>query len=102
MFSGEFYKFSKNTFLYRTPLVAASELCNFFVENFVGMLRESIFETPQVPAFVSGVLLLFSRCSSQNFHRMSTEAATGSVLQEKVFLENSQNSQENTCARAFF
>ena len=25
------------------------------------------------------------------------EAATGGVLQEKVFLEISQNSQENTC-----
>ena len=28
-----------------------------------------------------------------------TEAATGSLLQEKVFLEILQNSQENTCAR---
>ena len=27
------------------------------------------------------------------------EAATGSVLQKKVFLEISQSSQENTCAR---
>ena len=27
------------------------------------------------------------------------EVATGGVLQEKVFLEISQNSQENTCAR---
>ena len=27
------------------------------------------------------------------------EAATGGILQEKMFLEISQNSQENTCAR---
>ena len=31
-----------------------------------------------------------------------TEAATGGVLLEKVFLEISQNSQENTCAKASF
>ena len=31
-----------------------------------------------------------------------TEAATGGVLYEKVFLEISQNSQENTCARVSF
>ena len=30
------------------------------------------------------------------------EAATGGVLQEKVFLEISQNLQENTCARVSF
>ena len=30
------------------------------------------------------------------------ETATGDVLQEKVFLEISQNSQEKTCARVFF
>ena len=30
------------------------------------------------------------------------EAATGDVLQEKVFLEISQNSQGKTCARASF
>ena len=31
-----------------------------------------------------------------------TEAATECVLQEKVFLEISQHSQENTCARVSF
>ena len=31
-----------------------------------------------------------------------SEAATGAVLSEKVLLENSQNSQENTCARVSF
>ena len=30
------------------------------------------------------------------------EAATGGVLKEKVFIETSQNSQENTCARVSF
>ena len=32
----------------------------------------------------------------------NSEAATGYVLWEKVFLEISQNSQENTCVRDFF
>ena len=31
-----------------------------------------------------------------------SEAAIGGVLQEKVFLEISQNSLENTCARVSF
>ena len=31
-----------------------------------------------------------------------TEASTGVVLQEKVFLETSKNSQENNCARVSF
>ena len=33
---------------------------------------------------------------------LSSEAATGGVLKERVFLEISQNSQENTCARVSF
>ena len=33
---------------------------------------------------------------------LKTEAAIRSVLQRKVFLEMSQNSQENTCVRASF
>ena len=33
---------------------------------------------------------------------LSTEAATGGVLCEKVFIEISQNSQKNTCAIVFF
>ena len=32
----------------------------------------------------------------------TTEAATRGVLEKKVFLEISQNSQENTCARVSF
>ena len=31
---------------------------------------------------------------------ITSEAATGSVLREKLFLEISQNSRENTCAWA--
>ena len=34
--------------------------------------------------------------------QVSTEAATKVVLSQKEFLESSQNSQENTCARASF
>ena len=33
---------------------------------------------------------------------VTTEAATGGGLCEKMFLEISQNSQENTCARVTF
>ena len=33
---------------------------------------------------------------------MKTEKATGGVLCKKVFLEISQNSQENSCARVSF
>ena len=31
-----------------------------------------------------------------------SEAVTGGVLEEKAFLEISENSQENTCARVSF
>ena len=34
-----------------------------------------------------------------SYNRPLTETATGGVLEEKVFLEIWQNSQENTCAR---
>ena len=37
-----------------------------------------------------------------NETRPNLEAATRVVLQENVFLEISQNSQENTCARVSF
>ena len=33
---------------------------------------------------------------------MNAETAIGGVLQEKVFLEISQNSQENSCVRVSF
>ena len=39
-----------------------------------------------------------SDCTSEQLHE--TEAVTGSVLQKKMFLEISQNSQENTCVQA--
>ena len=39
---------------------------------------------------------------NKKLHRHKTEAATGGVLYEKVFLETWQNSQENTCARVSF
>ena len=41
--------------------------------------------------------------SSSQFNRFQgTEAVTGGVLWKKLFLEISQNSQENTCARVSF
>ena len=39
---------------------------------------------------------------SPNTANLSTEAAIGGVLYEKVFIEISQNSQKKTCAIAFF
>ena len=36
---------------------------------------------------------------SNKIHEKKPEAASRDVLQEKVFLEVSQNSQESTCAR---
>ena len=46
----------------------------------------------------------FRNNSSINTHsqKQHIEAATGGVLYKKVFLEISQNSQENTCARVSF
>ena len=46
-------------------------------------------------------------CSQESIHlnrskRKEKEAATGDVLWEKVFLEISQNSQENTCVGVSF
>ena len=40
--------------------------------------------------------------NSRIFEKIASEAATRGVLKEKVFLENSQNSQESTCARVSF
>ena len=50
--------------------------------------------------------IIYSICSirkslKQHFFTNS-EAATGGALWKKMFLEISQNSQENTCARDFF
>ena len=39
---------------------------------------------------------------TQVFSYEYSEAATGGVLSEKMFLEISQNSQENICARVSF
>ena len=40
--------------------------------------------------------------AAATFLLQDTEAATGGVLQQKVFLEISQNSQEDTCASVSF
>ena len=48
----------------------------------------------------SQFLFTYSYLESQKM--LISEAATGGVLCEKVLLENSQNSQENTCARVSF
>ena len=51
-------------------------------------------------------ILIVTKVSGRNLRRNYVEiydtAATGGVLQEKVFLEILQNSQENICARVSF
>ena len=42
------------------------------------------------------------KCLAIKLARETSEAATRGVLLKKVFLEISQNSQENTCARVSF
>ena len=43
-----------------------------FLSKILWKYKEKLFfETLWAPTFVSGVLLLFSRCSSQEFHKMS-------------------------------
>ena len=69
MFSGEFCKISKNTFSYRTPLVAAS-----------------------VTAINEKVIMMSLRSG----------AIAQSCYVKGVFLEISQNSQENASARVSF
>ena len=62
----------------------------------------AIFQTSQVFGYWG---FLKSRVNSGAYLgscQTSTETTTGSVLWKKVFLKNSQNSRENTCARASF
>ena len=74
------------TFFYRAPPVAASIVFHFKVDP----IKELGVKT-------NNILNLF------NLHYCRTpKAATGGVLWKKEFLEISQNSQENTCARFSF
>ena len=50
---------------------------------------------------MSNEFIIHSEAARQKFCEKS-EAATRGVLCKKVFLEISQNSQENTCARPSF
>ena len=65
--------------------------------GFVNFLYNSFMSSSKV----SRVLNAISRCFLYMACHIKVlpEAATGAVLLEKVFLEISQNSQENTCAR---
>ena len=51
---------------------------------------------------VSCVLCAFQKSQRIILKMFSTEAATGGVLQETLFLEIFQNSKENTCTRVSF
>ena len=111
VFSCEFYEVSKNIFFYRTPLVAASascvvsSLCSFknlmMTENstnpFKGILTELFFLQPAATMKINPseqcLLKTYLLKNRSNHERCSIK---------KVFLEISQNSQENTCARVSF
>ena len=47
-------------------------------------------------------IMFLTELVSLTFLTLCPEAATGGVLDKKVLLEISQNSQENTCARVSF
>ena len=72
-----------------TSISSISIICN----NFLVLFCSNWFYVFQVVKICFFFKVFFWRPS---------EAATGGVLQEKVFLEISQNSQENTCARVSF
>ena len=57
-------------------------------------IERSLFPVTSVKKFICNVI------GFTIFHL--SEAATGGVLLEKVFSEISQDSQENTCDKAFF
>ena len=48
------------------------------------------------------IMISLSWSKMYYLYRLFSEAATGGVLKEKVFLEISQNSQEITCVRVSF
>ena len=64
------------------------------------LLKDSFFliDYINIYNFLDNITFL---SGTNTYHHLS-EAATGCVLQEKVFLKISQNSLENTCASLFF
>ena len=64
-----------------------NKFCVDFIDILVSCPRLLLMSTKKVKSYIRN-------CYS--------EAATGSVIWEKVFLEITQNSQENTCARVSF
>ena len=52
--------------------------------------------------WISVQIYMMRKFFSPNTANLSTEAAIGGVLYEKVFIEISQNSQKKTCAIVFF
>ena len=68
-----------------------------------GIAPLTLTQTYQMKAYSSSRFKLKGKISKTLLNKKHlTEAATGGVLQEKVFLEISQNSQENTSASVSF
>ena len=75
--------------------------CSHNFEMFCKYQYKDIMERSSI-VLISLMLYLAAICKCEIKCNVYTEAVTGSVLKEKVFLEISQNSQGNTCARVFF
>ena len=75
-------------------------------------LANILFKTPENQRFFGffrgyemGALTrngLSSKWHNKSNYTIKIEAATGGALCKKVFVKNSQNSQENTCAKVSF
>ena len=117
VFSCEFCKISKSTFFHRTPLVGASvcTACKVFEINITWMINSSLLKLFSVWNFHNEKVVfclvslgtwkhdcVMNKRDIFSFLLLVTEATTRGVLFKKVFLEISQNSQENTCEESLF
>ena len=95
VFSCEICEIFKNTFSYRTPLVTASEWT---------LLSSRLRNNKNFCWFLACFKDIFDSCIL--FPEKVDERKLGAAVQrcsiKKLFVEISQNSQENTCARASF
>ena len=96
MFSCEFCEMSKNTFLHRTPLVAASVMTKKTMSKDTNS-RKVINFTPYLSADPFRVPF-----KQQESFKQYPQAVVLRCSVKKLFLEISENSQENTCARVSF
>ena len=71
---------------------------NLFITSTATASGSYINLNPTITKF----LILGKVACSSTFIQINREAASGGILQQKVFWEISQNSQKNTCARVSF